>query len=272
MSLINHLLAELNRNSSKYSESWSLSTEINLQAAILYLLARCLVLIEQENFNTQGFEIDSMICTLLQRGHCAALKLLKVMEDQGLQPVKSNTVPSIVTNPKQHFRVTFFACVFLIKYLDYPQSVSNEDIEAAHKAVSSIYELYNRLTSVSELVSTAKIIEVLGRTIIPGQGRIVNKVKTRMGASLTYNAIWTAAKLRGKEQDPDFSVTALRLNAGNESPSVADRTINKDHDFVEPSDDTFITSEQHFPWGVWDNDAFDAIWWNQWELETLSKR
>lgn len=59
-----------------------------------------------------------------------------------------------------------------------------------------IYQLFNQYTGRSELPRTAKAIEVLGRIIVLGEGKMVNKVKTRTGASLIYNAIWTAAKLR----------------------------------------------------------------------------
>jgi len=275
LSLVNHLLSGLDNIAARFSNTWCSSAEMNLQATKLYLLTHCLIAIEQESSGLQSSDTAMIICALLQHGHCAALRLLEVFGDQCVNPTDCYVLPPVMANPKHNFRVTFFACVFLIKYLDHPHPASTADIDAARKAVSSVYQLFNQYTGRPELPRTAKTIEVLGRMIVPGKGEMLNKVKTRMGASLTYNAIWTAATLRGRQHDPDFSVAA------SNTPQSGIHYIAPDATNMSIGTSTVITQtatqpavdipelEQYFPWGVWDNDAYDALGYGQGDEELL---
>ena len=271
VSLIQIFAQDLDDVRRRFSASWSASAEINLQGAKLYLFALPLVSIDQQHLKAlRGSDSVAFLCTILQWGQVAAIRLTHLMvELGGLRDVddpscgtcESGGCP-LLAHPKHHFRVAFFACIMLLKYLDCNRDASPADKEAARNAVSTTYQLFNRFQSSYQHVRAAKMMEVLARTIVPDHGRMVTHVKTRLGASLLYNAIWTAAKIRGRLNDPEFSITATPSNS---TPSATDGMDQDMRTVAEFSQSTDMMSQQttafnhSFPWGLWDDELFDAL-------------
>jgi hypothetical protein len=271
-SLVYQFSREIDGIRTQYSNTWSNAAEINLQGAKLYLYASCLLSTDRQSLETMKSSDTAIFThTILQMGHAAALRLITVMGNMGRGGMDNPPCSApeeggcpLLAHPKQHFRITFFACVFLLKYLDCNRLASTADIEAARNAVSTTYQLFVRFPSTPQIIGAAKNLEVLGRTIIPDQGRMVTIVKTRLGASLLYNAIWTAGYLRGRHNDPEFSTTVSTPS----QPTDSLASTNELHSMTNSStvaanlDVDSLLSEDlapDFPWGVWDDALFDAL-------------
>jgi len=207
-------------------------------------------------------ETETYVAEVLQLGHGCALALSKVIKELGLATAfdpccaqfKDGGSP-LLAHPKQHFRLAFFACVFLFKYLDTNTNASITDQNAARNAVSAIYQVFNQFSSQKEIFRAARKLEVLGRSVVSGQRRIQTMVKTRMGASLNYNIIWTVSKLRGREFDPEFDVSA------SVTVEPAALATEMDTNLDLQSADSRITPayDTLFPWGVWDDATYDQL-------------
>lgn len=243
-SLAYHFTQEMSAIRKRYARVWSAAAEINLQGAVIYLLAHCVLLAEdQEHPDT-----DHFIATTMQQGHDAAIKLIKVVSELGLASASDPACTAaedggapLLAHPKQHFRLAMQACLFLLKYLDYSLTASPADQGAARNAVMTVYRIFKQFQSRREFQRAARTLEVLARSVVPGERRIKTMVKTRMGASLHYNAVWAAAQLRGRQHDPEFVVIVPPPQAQIEADSLANVSE------LEPL----------LPWGIWDDAAYD---------------
>ncbi|KAF2492110.1 hypothetical protein BU16DRAFT_564574 [Lophium mytilinum] len=278
LTLVQMFIHDLDDVKRRFSSAWTIPCEINLLGVKLYLLAIPLVSIDQQRLSSlQGSDAAAFLHTILQGGHSAALRLTSLMAEIGgpqslpqeprCAPYEQGGCP-ILAHPKAHFRLAYYACVVLLKYLDCNHSASPGDKEAARNAVSSTYQLFNNLRTSPQHVRAAASLEVLARTIVPNKERMATNVKSRMGASLMYNAIWTAANIRGFHLDPKYSVDASPVAQHNSltpisSTNVADlsRTASSDARPSGPSvpEPMLPAMNDTFPWGVWDNGLFDAL-------------
>lgn len=83
-----------------------------------------------------------------------------------------------------------------------------------------------------------------------------------------YNATWTAAELRGRRNDPKWSTTASASSQVDFNPSAMTtdglyrnvdtqaESLNHDMSLEMPPNSSF---EYQFPWGVWNDELFDAL-------------
>jgi hypothetical protein len=83
-----------------------------------------------------------------------------------------------------------------------------------------------------------------------------------------YNATWTAAELRGRRNDPKWSTIASAPSQVDFNPSAVVTagsysnigtlagSINHDMSLEMPPNSSF---EYQFPWGVWNDELFDAL-------------
>ncbi|KAF1998843.1 hypothetical protein P154DRAFT_621331 [Amniculicola lignicola CBS 123094] len=251
VSLLHHMTHELEAIQTRHESGWSAAVQINLQGALLYLFAHCLLLADDHaRSETKNSEASHFFATTMQRGHGAALQLIELIERLGIassiDPActeAENGGTLLLAHPKQHFRLAFQACLFLLNYLDCNLSASISDQVAAREAVLKVYQIFKQFTSRTEFDRAARTIEVLARSIVPGDRRIETIVKTRMGASLHYNAIWTAAKLRGRLHVPEL-VGAIAASEDPIGSSIGVDTLQLD---------------PIFPWGIWDDTAYDEL-------------
>lgn len=272
MSLVNIFIQELDAIRRKYTNVWSTTTEINLLGAKLFCFAHILLLTnDQEPGARTQSDADHFIAVILQQGHEVAIELIRLIKDLGFagsdNPPCARTEDGgapLLAHPKQHFRLAFFACVFLLKYLDCSKSTSGADRDAASSAVSTIHQVYRQFSSREEICRAVRTLEVLGRSVVPGQQRMKTIVKTRMGASLCYNAIWTASTLRGREHDPEYTVTSSGPgeeshvhSSSNLSGFLDSATTGSEHSNASRAIPPAL--EPFFPWGIWDNAAYDQL-------------
>jgi hypothetical protein len=231
--LTQHMTQEMQALRSQRAKTWSPALELNLQGAMIYLLAHCLVLAEDQAHTS---DTNHFITTMMQQGFDASLGLIKVFRQLG-----EDASPPLLSHPKQHFRLAFQACLFLLKYLDYNVAAPKASQDEARNAVMVVYTLFKQFHTRQEFQRAACTLEVLARYVVPGERRIKTIVKSRMGASLNYNAIWTAASLRGGEVEQESVVTGAAAQEGIETYFASD---------------TFDLNAG-FPWGFWDGTGLD---------------
>jgi len=289
MTMTPHFLQDLDSIKMRYSMRWSPSAEINLQAAKLYLLSICLLATDEQSLQSlNDSDTGIFLHKALQWGHAAALSVVDLVVEMGASSIDNapcsahdSNACALLAHPKQHFVIAFFACIFLLKYIDCNRAASAADMDAARNAVSRTYELFKRFPCVAQKVRAARTIELLGRTIVPDRGRMVTHVKSRMGASLVYNAIWTASELRGRMNDPEWSTSAattpqvIQDSPISTSTALPAPTIHESYSVagLDASSSSFDISsqplpqnfpfEQQFPWGIWSDSLFDALYFDR---------
>ena len=252
----------------RYMNRWDKAVEIEFQGTTLLVYAHFLLLAEsREPEMRNNLDTETCVAEILQLGHGCALALARVVGELGSATTFDSCCANVedggsplLAHPKHHFRLAFFACVFLCKYLDSNRNASVADQDAARSAVSAIYRVFDQYPSRKEISRAARRLEVLGRSIVPGQRRIQTMIKTRMGASLNYNAIWTVAKLRGREFDAEFDAEF--------EPKVDPKYDVSASIIGGPTDLQFADSrlppayDTNFPWGVWDDATYDQLGFN----------
>lgn len=191
ISLVPQFLHDFDAIKSRYFKGWSFSTEINLQAAKLYMLAHCLMDTDYNSLKSmKDKDAAIFLHKILQWGHSASLILVNLIaaasdaktENPSCGRYEDGGSPILAT-PKQHFRLAFFACCFLLKFLD-TGTASAADRDSARNAISTLFhQTFMRFPSQPQLSRAASIIEVLGRAIVPDRGRLVTHVRSRLGAS-----------------------------------------------------------------------------------------
>ncbi|QDS69673.1 hypothetical protein FKW77_009584 [Venturia effusa] len=279
ISLIPQFIHDFDALKVRYSKVWSFATEINMQASKLYMFAMCLITTDHSSLKSmKDTEAVIFLHKVLQWGHEAAIALVNLVarasdaknENPSCGSYEDGGSPILAT-PKQHFRLAFFACCFLLKYLD-TGTASAADRDSARNAVSTLFhQTFMRFPCQPQLVRAAAIIEVLGRAIVPDRGRLVAHVRSRLGASLMYNATWTAAELRGRRNDhkptptpsqpplPQIEFTPIstaNMGVSYINPENHNGTILTDLDLQMSQNSSF---EYQFPWGVWNDALFDAL-------------
>jgi hypothetical protein len=276
VSLVYFFIQELGSIRERFATVWSRTTEISLQGAKLLVFAHCLLLAGTEELGTtQGSDTDYYITSIFQQGHSAALALIQAIQDSGMASIADPPCASrelggapLLAHPKQHFRLAFFACVFLLTYLDCARpTTSMVDQDTARNAVSTVHQIFNQFRSRAEIIRAAHTIEVLGRAVVPGQKRIKTVVKMRMGASLSYNAIWAAATLRGREFDPEYTTTmsaaasSMNRHIGEHAPNISS-TATAGNELPCTGTPFGTAVEPPFPWGLWNDAIYDELGWD----------
>jgi hypothetical protein len=233
---------------SKYTNTWSSAAELNLQGVMVYLLAHCLLLTEdQDSVTWKTSDKDHFVVIIMQQGFDAALRLIEVIRQLDLATAADPTCTRVrvcgaplLAQPKQHFRLAFQACLFLLKYLNYNVAAPTTNQNAARNAVMIVYQVFKQYHS-REFQRAARTLEVLARFVVPGARRMKNIVRTRMRTSLNYNAIWTAVSLRDSGVDSVSTVASAAPGKDTESyPNTNALDLNS-----------------AFPWGLWADATFD---------------
>jgi hypothetical protein len=196
MSFVPHFVHDLDAVKSRFSKTWSFPVEINLQGAKLYMFAMCLITTDYNMLKAmKGTDTAVFLHKVLQWGHAAALRLISLTEELSVSKTDNPFCASyenggcpLLAQPKHHFRLAFFACCFLLKYLD-TGTASASDRDSARNAISRFHQTFMRFPSQPQLARAASIVEVLGRAIVPDRGRLVTHVRSRLGASKSFDMI-----------------------------------------------------------------------------------
>jgi hypothetical protein len=194
ISLVPHFVHDFDAIKPRFPKTWSYAAEINLQAAKLYMFAICLISTDYNSLKSlKGTDAAVFQHNVLQWGHAAALILINLTEKLSVSKSNNPSCASyesggcpLIAQPKHHFRLAFFACCFLFKYLD-TGTASAVDRDSARNAISKFHQTFMRFSSQQQFVRAAAIIEVLGRAIVPGSGKLVTHVRSRLGASMCHD-------------------------------------------------------------------------------------
>jgi hypothetical protein len=213
MSLVPHFVHDFDAIKSRFSKTWSFPAEINLQAAKLYMFSICLTTTDYNTLKSmKGTDAGVFLHKVLQWGHEAALRLINLMEKSSVSKTEDPPCASyedggcpLLAQPKQHFRLAFFACCFLLKFLD-SGTASASDRDSARNAIARFHQIFMRFPSQPQLSRAASIVEVLGRAIVPDRGRLVTHVRSRLGASKSFII------LNNSQQSRQFTNIVSRLN------------------------------------------------------------
>ncbi|OAL47241.1 hypothetical protein IQ07DRAFT_134475 [Pyrenochaeta sp. DS3sAY3a] len=273
--MLQSMMLELDAIERRFADIWSDSLSINLQAVKLYTLEHCLTLTSSHP-NRATPDTDHFVTTTLQTGLGPAISLIAIITHQcpPTQPDPPVTRLAaggspLLANPKQHSRAAFYACIFLIHYLDHATAASTVDQDAARAAVVALHRVFMQFPSRGLLTRAGRTIEVIARSIVPGQRRLEPIVKSRMGGSLVCNALWLASRLRGRGDPDDLSVAL-----GQEVYGVGGRQDDgggaAEREGLEAVG--FGSQVEVFPWGVWDDGVYDELGmsWDGQVLQTSS--
>ncbi|KAL2352408.1 hypothetical protein BJ546DRAFT_1064147 [Cryomyces antarcticus] len=277
ISMVQLFDTDLNGIKEKYSGDWTVTAELDLQAAKLHLYALCLLPRGEQGASGSSYIFDTKVFIkgILHKGMIAAVRLIQIMteasvtdqEDPACTDYEEGGCP-LLAFPKNFFCSTVFATCFLFYYLGLNQQASAEEKELARNSVSASYELFMHFPSSLQHTGAARLIEVLGRSIVPNQKRMESYVTSRLSASLMYDAIWIAGKLRGRHLDPEFSTTAPTIPEKEENlPTAGGPSLTFNEDMVGSLDlqhqpDTipqYPDPSWSFPWGQWDDAVFDNL-------------
>ncbi|PVI01779.1 hypothetical protein DM02DRAFT_704147 [Periconia macrospinosa] len=263
--LLQSIIQELDAIKERFGDVWNDSLSINFHAAKLFTLEQCLIL-AADQLKTASLDAEHFVTTALQMGHGPAISLIEAMRKQCVKgqldpfcaPLAAGGSP-LLSNPKHHSRVAFYACIFLIHYLDHTTFSSGADQNAARAAVTDLHRVFMQFPSRGLLTRAGRTIEVIARSIVPGRRRLKPIVKSRMGGSLIFNSIWLVSQLRRREDPDDLTVspaqTVSEAGGQNDNAAVESSTLEAMVSLPEP---------EFFPWGIWNDQLYDDLGIN-WE-------
>ena len=166
--------------------------------------------------------------------------------------------------PKPYFTSTFFATIFLLKYLAAVPNATQSDRDLAINHITLSHRLFESFTKARDHQRGAKLIEVLGRLSRSGGFSAELHVKSRLGASLVADASWNATQMRMRLMKPDDSLNSwLNYEALGGIPLAPEQTvvgspqkasISPDSQQMEPA-----PPEDGWNWGFWDDSVFDSL-------------
>lgn len=263
--LLQSMIQELDATKQIYADVWTDSLNINFQAVKLFTIEQCMIL-AADQLETSSLDAEHFIATALQLGHGPAISLIGTMKKQCAEgqldpfcaPLSAEGSP-LLSNPKHHSKVAFYACIFLIHYLDHTITSSSADQDVARAAVMDLHHVFMQFPSRGLLTRAGRTIEVIARSIIPGQRRLKPIVKSRMGGSLIFNAIWLASQLRRREDPDDLTVSPAHSVLVSGGPNDGSAAENNTLEAIAPLPEPDI-----FPWGVWNDQLYDDLGIN-WE-------
>ena len=276
-SLIQMFDGELERIRAIYHDAWSAEAEINLQSAKLYLYGISFVCRSKDNAGSTApsrasISTKSILCS----ASTSAVSLIYNFscldpadsESESLSPGYGG-YPPLLFYPKHYFESVFFAVVFLLKYLAVYTEASDSDKDLARNHIGIVHRKFTTLSQSLSHLRAARTIEVLGRMPIARNARKSLHVNTRLGASLMFDAVWTAAQIRNRPNESSERPLTPTLEADLQTAANAAAAARSISDFSDMqhhiSEQTVQLADPNwsFPWGLWDDRLFDAMAFEQ---------
>lgn len=267
-----------------YASTWSIEAEITLLTAKVYLFALCLVNLDQDDVqSTNGLPTEKAFAIeVLQGARTSAVQLSNLLVDIS-EDLKSRITTSshaqashpLHGHPKHTSRIAFYTAIVLLRYLDSAHAGRNEEAEAARNAFGRVYQMYISCPNSREHMDASRNMEVTGRALGHNQWDLRPHVTTRMAASLMYNTVWAAAKLRGRDKLPEYSEEAARLASTSPESSEGRETqanfqavgelgaLPEMTAVTQGWESSFMEQQQQlpafeFPFGAWDDAVYDS--------------
>ena len=257
--------------------TWTAQNEIVLWTAKMYLFATCFVKLTQVRYDSVARLATSptLVNEVLERAQLCAIQVVHSFVEVASEPRASDSshisgACPLPGSPKHQSRILFFAATVLLRFLD--NGGNNVRNEATRKAFQNVYQLFVSCTSSDEHVSAGKTLEVAGRAIVQGEAHLKHNVTTRMAASLMYDVVWLGGVLRGKSNDPEYSVEAaalLQISTQSQTPAPGDVIQHLDNAESNtkcltgtPGQADNLAADHEwfdldFPFGLWNDDIYD---------------
>ena len=184
---------------------WSntLEAELNLQAAKIYLYS--FVFTSDSGSRSRKINNSPAFKLMLQKGHASACKLINTGIEIDVRPITTFECPHIdggtsrlLYYPKWTLYTIFMATIFLLKYLVSLPDALSSDRETAINHITMAHKFFSQFKTGRDHKRAAMIIELLGRMTRSGVGSADVRIKSRMGASILYDATLQCYSYRTK--------------------------------------------------------------------------
>ena len=254
-SLIHLFDQELEAIRSNFQDGWSSELEMSLQSAKVYLYALCFIYEGSQVLGDFGVHKVSY-SIILRSGLRAAARLVHLFDEVTTLPQGHGLFA--IWLPKYHSRNLAFSATFLLTFVAAFPDATESDKDLAVNSITLAYQIFCRLSPSGQSSRTGQTIELLGRMQRSGASQVELHVKSRFGASLLYNALRAAKKVRNRQSAqpcPNKAVLSPRAVQTQEAP-VSQYTDNGSP--FKQSGLQELSQESSFPWGLWDRSA-DAL-------------
>ncbi len=277
---------ELESIKSTYHDVWSLKLEVSLQAARLYLYALCFTTEHSLASNINVTQLEPAIPTqlILHQALAAASRLIsntsELLKSTSHLPTTITHSPHatsgsshLIFYPKPYFTSLYFAAVFLLKFLVAEPYASQTDRELALSHVTTAHNIFSVYSCSRDHKRGAMQIEVLGRMARSGGLHAGLYIKSRLGASLMYDATLMANLSR--HRNPETSELApahavLKLSSvgplppapeqlAEHSMGLSSNTSGSPMAETCPNSEQFMQTDQGWAWGMWSDEIYDSL-------------
>jgi hypothetical protein len=248
---------DLDSIKSEFIDDWSGETEFNLLGAKLYLYAFCFAprTVSPSSYLEQDHSLASSTI-ILRQGFSTVIRLVEVFSgfidlhpDESLASTAPFKEDQRIFYPKVYYRTLFFAVCFLLFFLSNESGATKEDKATIQEQVDAIHQIFSNAPDSTEHRHAAKNIQALRNAITLGIQNSNNIVKTRLGASIFFNAIRATKELKRRNAEQLQNNMTL---SGFEQPESAPRFGHSGYlEFSLQSGSEM--SGPDFSWNLWDN-------------------
>lgn len=260
-SLIHLFDQDLEAIRSNFQDGWSPEIEMSLQSAKVYLYSSCFIYDGAQVLGDFGPHKISY-SVILRSGLRAAASVVHLFDEIATLPQGDSSFA--IWLPKYHFRNLAFSTTYLLTFVTAFPDATESDKDLAMNNITLAYQIFCRLSPAGQSSRTGQTIELLGRMQRSGGSQVELHVKSRFGASLLYNALWAAKKIRNRHESlsAEASSNLEVLSPGQvqmQGLPVPQFTSNgSPYEQLGPPE---LNQEYSFPWGLWDRSA-DALFDN----------
>jgi hypothetical protein len=188
--LLNMFNNDLSKLSGAYSDTWSQRLDVQLLGAKLFLYSTYLAVAAKRSFATTNPLADSTQLAL-QLGLPTAVSLINKMAELNKTRYPHAGIPDQDTlhYPKFYFHLAVYAVFFLTRFLGSNPNASQTDRELAISHLTTAHQFFSALApAADDFTRVTQIIEVLARNLKEYTWDNSSSVKSRLGASLLYDA------------------------------------------------------------------------------------
>jgi hypothetical protein len=238
--LLNMFNNDLSKLSGAYSDTWSQRLDVQQLGAKLFLYSTYLAVAAKRSFATTNPLADSTQLAL-QLGLPTAVSLINKMAELNRTTHPHTGVPNQETlhYPKFYFHLAVYAVFFLTRFLGSNPHASQADREMAISHLTTAHQFFSALApAADDFTRVTQIIEVLARNLKEYTWDNSSSVKSRLGASLLYDATRM------------FDVPLKESKRQSTKPTVTESGMASSHDEVRVTPTiTQVPDDISDPWG-----------------------
>ncbi|KAE9373138.1 hypothetical protein N431DRAFT_406474 [Stipitochalara longipes BDJ] len=250
---------------SEYTDSWSEESEFHLLGSKVYLCAFCFTpqTVIPSSYEEQSHSLASSVVStaILYKGFESVIRLVEVFSGFTNSPLgetlalraRKTPFDHRIFYPKLYYRTLFFAACFLLFFLSKASAATEEDKTLVQQQLDAIHQMFVNVSNSSEHKHAAKNIQAMKDVASVGIQNSDHIVRTRLGASIFFNAIRATKALKPpKSQRLRNCTTMADLELQQEDSYTL---LHQPNSLAYSSDaDSEISGRDlYFPWNLWDN-------------------